>query len=284
VELGLKLGLRVDAETAPREARRYAEWGVDLVKLDCGHASATQGLADQSAAIPAIRAVASNVVVIVTQDGLADAAAQDAAVHAQAWRTRSYRSATWQAIEHVGFDGTVNLGSGPPWADLGDLRVGPIVHAVPLRPEEQYAHVSLWCLRASPLWLAGDPTQLDAFTLGLLTNDEVLAVDQDPLGAKARGIRYTGIEDPAGRYVHVFVWARSLVDGVAVGIFNQGLDAHDVAVSWDELAQSGVPVSGPQVVRDLWRQVDLGENADGITVRVPAHGAQLLKLRVPPRR
>ena len=84
----------------------------------------------------------------------------------------------------------------------------------PLSPNEQYAHVSLWCLLAAPLIFSGDITRLDDFTLGLLCNDEVIDVDQDPLGKPGRGW-------PRTRSLEV--WAKDMEDGSrAVGLFNRG--------------------------------------------------------------
>ena len=57
-----------------------------------------------------------------------------------------------------------------------------------MTPNEQYSHVSLWCLLAAPLIFSGDITRMDDFTLSLLTNDEVIEVDQDPLGNAARRV------------------------------------------------------------------------------------------------
>ena len=74
----------------------------------------------------------------------------------------------------------------------------------PLSSDEQYAHVSLWCLLAAPLIFSGDMTRLDYFTLGLLTNDEVIDVDQDPLGRPGRRVaKHGGLE----------VWAKDMEDG-----------------------------------------------------------------------
>ena len=86
----------------------------------------------------------------------------------------------------------------------------------PLTPNEQYTHVSLWCLVAAPLIFSGDITRLDDFTLSLLTNDEVIDVDQDPLGKPGRRVAIDG---------DLEVWARDMEDGTkAVGLFNRGED------------------------------------------------------------
>ena len=111
-------------------------------------------------------------------------------------------------------------------------------------------------------------SQLDPFTTALLTNDEVLAVNQDPLGK------------PAGRKAkdgQLEVWARPLSDGTtAVGLFNRGAAPADVTARWADLG-----VQGEQPVRDLWRQKDLGAFADSFKATVPRHGAVLVKIGKP---
>ena len=75
---------------------------------------------------------------------------------------------------------------------VGNVGWGPSLHPTHLTPNEQYTHISLWCLLSAPLLIGCDMTKLDDFTLSLLTNDEVLAVDQDPLGRQAARIAQDG--------------------------------------------------------------------------------------------
>ena len=113
-----------------------------------------------------------------------------------------------------------------------------------LTSDEQYTHISLWCLMSAPLLLGCDLEQLDDFTLGLLTNDEVLDIDQDPLCRQATRVSWKGDS---------MVFAKPLADGsLAVGLFNRGDVAAKVAVNWPELR-----INGNRRVRDLWRQKDL---------------------------
>jgi len=111
-----------------------------------------------------------------------------------------------------------------------------------------------------------DMTQMDDFTLGLLSNDEVLAVNQDPLGK------------PAGRVADLGhgkeVWARDLQDGCkAIALINRGELPQDVTVKWSDLG-----LTGSQTVRDLWRQTDLGSQDTAFTQTVNRHGAVMLKI------
>jgi len=134
-----------------------------------------------------------------------------------------------------------------------------------LTPDEQYSHISLWCLWSAPLIIGCALDTLDDFTLGLLTNDEVLDVNQDPLGRQARQLTVGGHE----------VLVKDLWDGSkAVGLFNPGESEDEVGVTWRDLG-----VTGPQAVRDLWRQENLGTMDTRFAARVPAHGVVLVSVR-----
>jgi len=183
---------------------------------------------------------------------------------------------TWDRIFRNGFDMSLKgEASGPgSWADPGWLVLGKVgsasinPHFARLTPDEQKAHFSLWCLVAAPLILSCDLTQLDpnAFypiTTAILTNDEVIAIDQDPLGKPARPLE--GIGDG---------WSRPLADGtVAVGLFNRRNEPRTITVPWSALERTG-----RQPVRDLWLRKDLGEKADSFTATIPAHGVVLIKV------
>jgi alpha-galactosidase len=143
--------------------------------------------------------------------------------------------------------------------------------------------MTLWCLLASPLLLGNDLTKMDPFTLSLLENDEVLAVDQDELGKQADQISATGDEVTAVRtgrnsgsrkIVPLQVWARPLADGSqAVGLLNFGTNTTPVTVKFSDLN-----LTGEHAVRDLWRQKELGKFKDEFTLPVAAHGAEMVKI------
>jgi alpha-galactosidase len=124
----------------------------------------------------------------------------------------------------------------------------------------------LWCLLAAPLLLGCDLQNLDPFTLGLLTNDEVLEVDQDPLGRQAGR---AALDGPAE------VWAKDMADGSkAVGLFNRDdREARPVAVRWSDLG-----LRGRCRVRDLWRQKDLGVFDEKFEATVLVHGVVLVRI------
>lgn len=139
------------------------------------------------------------------------------------------------------------------------------LHPTRLTQNEQYTHMSLWCLLAAPLLIGCDMTQLDAFTLSLLTNDEVLEVNQDPLGRQAARVMRSDASE---------IWAKKMEDGsTAVGLFNRSYLTGPATLEFKALG-----LSGTQRLRDLWRQKELGSASGSFTAEIPGHGVQLLRL------
>jgi alpha-galactosidase len=148
-----------------------------------------------------------------------------------------------------------------------DVARGRNLHPTRLTPNEQYTHISLWCLLTSPLLIGCDMSRMDDFTLNLLSNDEVLEVDQDPLCRQASRV----MQDTN---LLVEVWCKSMEDGSkAVGLFNRSENETKIAGKWSDLG-----LTGKQKVRDLWRQKDLGEFADQFEASVPRHGVVLVRI------
>ena len=108
-------------------------------------------------------------------------------------------------------------------------------------------------------------SQLDEFTLSLLSNDEVLAVDQDALGKQASRIWQNG---------DLEIWAKDMEDGSkAVGLFNRGEFATNIELKFSDLG-----ISGKHRVRDLWRQKNLGKFSNTFNASVPRHGVVLVRI------
>ena len=148
---------------------------------------------------------------------------------------------------------------------VGKVGWGPKLHDSKLTSDEQYTHLSLWCLLSAPLLIGCDIASMDEFTLGLLTNDEVLEIDQDALGAQGHRVSSKDNLD---------VYAKPLEDGtIAVGLFNRGDVEAKILASWTDLG-----VKGSQRVRDLWRQKDLGNFSDKFESTVSSHGVVLVRL------
>ena len=172
-------------------------------------------------------------------------------VKGNCWRTTGDITDSWDSMAGIGFNQAGHEKHAQPgrWNDpdmlvVGWVGWGPALHPTHLTPNEQYTHISLWSLLASPLLIGCDLTKLDDFTLNLLTNDEVLDVNQDPLGMQAhRVFKRDDVE----------VWARPLEDGsLAVGLFNLGEDEAPVTVHGASSTSSGYSASGTFGGRKTW--------------------------------
>jgi alpha-galactosidase len=188
------------------------------------------------------------------------------------WRTTGDIEDTWESMSGIGFNQAGHEKYAKPgnWNDpdmlvVGMVGWGPSLHPTRLMPNEQYTHISLWCLLSAPLLIGCDMTQLDDFTLGLLTNDEVIDVNQDPLGKQAGRVSASGDCE---------IWAKELADGSkAVGLFNRGETKKEISA---DLAQLGF--TGKCTIRDLWRQKDLGKFDAQFKTSVAPHGVVLVKV------
>ena len=146
-----------------------------------------------------------------------------------------------------------------------------------LTPDEQITHMTAWALYPSPLILSCDLAALNDFELRLFGNEEVIAVNQDRLGKPAVRIheqRGQSLDSDRPQF-NRRAWARPLADGsFAVGLFN-------LADRPDEfpLEPGLLGLSGSVAVRNLWERRDVGRVHGRFSMAVPAHGAQLLKLR-----
>jgi alpha-galactosidase len=262
------------------DARQYGEWGFDYLKYDwCSYG----GVNHDDRSLPALKKpyevmraaldkVPRDILFSFCQYGWGNVWEWGAQTGGNSWRTTGDITDTWDSMARIGFNQAGQekyAGPGhfndPDMLVIGNVGWGPQLHPTRLAPDEQYTHISLWCLLSAPLLIGCDMTQMDDFTLGLLTNDEVLDVDQDPLGRQAARVAQEGPRQ---------VWAKDLEDGSkAVGLFNTGELPSPVTVTWSDLG-----VSGKQKVRDLWRQKDLGDFQGEFDATVPRHGVVLVKI------
>jgi alpha-galactosidase len=263
-----------------QDARRYAQWGFDYLKYDwCSYGEIAKTDTDlpklkkpyqvmQQALAKADR----DIVYSLCQYGMGDVWKWSAEVGGNCCRTTGDIGDSWSSMAGIGFsqNGHEKYAGPGHWNDPDMLVVGMVgwgnLHPTGLTPNEQYTHISLWCLLCSPLLIGCDMAQLDEFTLGLLTNDEVLEVNQDPLGKQAARVAQHG---------NLEVWAKDMQDGSkAVGLFNRSRIESPVTVKWSDLG-----IGGRQIVRDLWRQKDLGSFETEFTAKVPRHGVVLIRVR-----
>jgi hypothetical protein len=253
--------------------RLYASWGLDFVKVD--DLSQPYSTAEIEAIRRAIDRCGRPIVFSTSPGETPVAEAGHISTHANMWRVSNDFWDNWASLDHA-FDlayAWQKVGGPGRWPDLDMIPCGHIgIRSVDgprmtrLTHDEQVMLMSLWCLAPSPLMVGMNLPDNDAWTFGLLTNDEVLALDQDPLGQPATRVSQSGKTE---------TWIRNLSDGSkAAALFNRGEISVTVTLDW---AAAGL--SGKLAVRDLWRHLDLGDFTGQITLPVPAHGAVLLRLR-----
>ena len=264
-----------------QDAATWNAWGVDYLKYDlCGYRAILKempsvGQADHMKPYlvmkEALRKQPRDICYSICQYGLEDVWTWGQEAGGNLWRTHGDLTDKWERVVRIGFVKQKDLYpfSGPGhWNDPDMLVIGKVGWGEGLRDtrltaDEQYSHVSLWALLAAPLIIGGDLSSIDDFTLNLLCNNEVNAVDQDPLGKQASLLWEKD---------SLQVWGRPLQDGsYAAGIFNLGDASANVVVA-EMLEAAGY--SGVRRVRDLWRQ-----KACPDAVAVPSHGVVLLKFR-----
>ncbi len=267
-----------------QDAKTYAKWGVDLLKYDwCSYGSVAKGSDQASLMKPyllmsrALKASGRDVVHSICQYGMGDVWKWGRQAGGHYWRTTGDIVDTWGSVETIGFSQADKASFAGPggWNDpdmlvLGNVGWSANVRPTRLTPAEQVSHMTLWSLIASPLLLGNDLEQLDDWTLDLLTNDEVLDVNQDALGKAAAKVWSDGPQE---------IWMRPLADGThALGVFNRGPVNKKVTV---DLAY--LKLQGKQPVRDLWQRKDLGSHEGQLVMEVLPHGAALLKVGAPTR-
>ncbi|NOZ62764.1 MAG: alpha-galactosidase [Calditrichaeota bacterium] len=250
------------------DVQQWAEWGFDYLKYDWNPID-VQNVGIMSSLL---RTCGRDIVFSLSNSAVFENAPFYARL-ANAWRTTGDITDSWGSMAGIGFNQhrwTPYAGHGH-WNDPDMLVVGKVgwsdnLHPTRLSPDEQYTHISLWCLLSAPLLLGCDLAQLDDFTLNLLTNDEVIEVNQDPLGDQA--VQVNSDENFP-------VYARKMEDGsLAVGLFNRDFRGKkEVTAKWEDLK-----ISGKWKVRDLWRQKDLGVFEGKFSGEVPVHGVVLVRM------
>ena len=258
--------------------RLYASWGVDLVKMD--DTSAPYAAEEIAAVRRAIDRCGRTIVYSLSPGETPIEQAAHVASHANLWRVSGDFWDNWSSLDHEFALGTRwQKWAGPGhWPDADMLPVGHVsLKGRPVGPDrsthftknEQMTLLSLWAVLPSPLMVGANLPDNDPWTLALLTNPEVLAVNQDSLGAAGNPVVSTDTLE---------VWTKPLADGsLAVGLFNR--DDLEAPVT---LKKAALGLHGSYTVRDLWQRKDRGRLPERDTLSVPGHGAILLRLTKTP--
>ncbi|MGW8256521.1 MAG: ThuA domain-containing protein [Thermoguttaceae bacterium] len=272
------------------DARQFAAWGFDFLKYDwCSYNRIARNKSLEEFQKPyrkmgrILKTLDRDIVFNLCQYGMGDVWKWGGDVGGNCWRTTGdlglKRGDRLPGFYHIGLSNARHWQYAKPgqWNDPDYLLIGWVGdahkmgegHPTALNANEQYSYMSMWCLMAAPLFFSGDMTKLDAFTLNVLCNPEVIEVDQDALGRQAKIIRQSDEE---------LVLAKPMEDGsLSVGLFNLSEKSREIRATWTELG-----LAGRQRMRDLWRQKDLAGSDERITAKVEPHGVILVRLFAEP--
>jgi len=263
-----------------QDAKTYADWGFDYLKYDwCSYSEVTPPHPD----LPALKKpyelmrsslnkVNRDIMFSFCQYGWGDVWKWGAETGGNSWRTTGDIQDTWRSMSDIGFGqdpASPYAGPGhfndPDMLVVGKVGWGPSLHNSRLTYDEQYTHISLWSLLSAPLLIGCDMGHLDRFTLSLLTNDEVLAIDQDALGKGARQASKTDEQQ---------IWVKELNKGEkAIGFFNTSDKYQTVNLDANDKLLKGFAKA-----RDVWEQKYLIAVNHKYTFKIPPHGVKLIRV------
>jgi alpha-galactosidase len=287
---GLKFGIYSDAGTETcagrpgsrgyefQDARQYAAWGVDYLKYDWCKTTTQDGPSSYSIMHDALVASGRPIVFSICEWGTNKPWLWGAKVGGNLWRTTGDIQDRWAGKQKWPDGSCCSYGM----LDIVDAQVGLESFAGPghwndpdmlhvgnggMTNTEYRSHFSMWAMLAAPLMAGNDIATMSPEIREILTNKEVIAVDQDPLGMEGRRVAKDG---------DLEVWSRPLQDGSRAVIFlNRAAEEKEIATQWTDL---GYPAHLSAQVRDLWQHKDLGRMTGKFSARVPSHGVVMLKI------
>jgi alpha-galactosidase len=251
-----------------QDAKRYAEWGIDYLKYDWCAARNLYKDEEMQAVYQimgeALLKVNRPILYSLCQYGRAEVWKWGPEVGGSTWRTTGDIRDTWESMSKIGFaqDALAPYAGPGHWNDPDMLEIGN----GGMNDDEYRTHMSLWSILAAPLLAGNDLRNISPVILDILTNREVIAVNQDKAGKQGRRVAQSGEQE---------VWARPLADGGhAIGMFNRSAAPATVSVKWAELALNASPKKG----RDLWTHRDVTFNSAEYSATVPSHGVVMLRV------
>ncbi|HTC50229.1 MAG TPA: glycoside hydrolase family 27 protein [Candidatus Aquilonibacter sp.] len=289
--LGLKFGVYSDAGSKTcagrpgglgheyQDALQYAAWGVDYLKYDWCNTTTQDARASYANIRTALDASGRAIVLSICEWGTAKPWLWGKEVGGNLWRTTGDIKDRWQGrIEWKPGDccsnGVLDIvdaeaelysyaGRGH-WNDPDMLEVGN----GGMTDTEYRSHFSLWAILAAPLISGNDLRDMRPGIHDILTNKEVIAVDQDPLGQQG---------ERAWKNGDLEVWAKPLKDASrAVLLLNRGSSEQQISASWEDI---GYPGHITASVRDLWQHKDLGKFTGSFSASVLPHGVVMLTVK-----
>ncbi len=262
-----------------QDARQYAAWGVDYLKEDWCNTTTQDAKAAYTLMRKALDASGRPIVLSICEWGGRQPWLWGNEAGGNLWRTTGDIQDRWEGKKewapgvccNYGVVAIVDLQSGIEsyagpghWNDPDMLEVGN----GGMTDVEYRSHFSLWAILAAPLMAGNDLRNMRPEIHDILTNKEVIAVDQDPLGIEGKPVRRDGDAE---------VFVKPLVGGNrAVILFNRGTAEREIAVSWAEM---GYPDHFSAAVRDLWQHKDLGKFSGKYAATVPPHGVVMVTIK-----
>ena len=286
---GLKFGIYSDAGSKTcagrpgsqgheyQDALQYARWGVDYLKYDWCSSGTRNAEEAYTTMNNALLATGRRIVFSMCEWGTAKPWLWGKGI-GNLWRTTGDISDKWSSKKKWPDGSCCEYGV----VDIIDLEVGLETFAGPghwndpdmlevgnggMSNAEYRAHFSFWALLAAPLMAGNDVRSMAPDIKDILTNSEVIAVNQDQLGRQGRRVRKDGDSE---------VWAKTLTDGSRVVLlFNRGAAEAQIAVAWEEI---GYPAHLEAKVRDLWKHQEIGSIAGRYAAKVPSHAVVMVKI------
>lgn len=250
------------------DVKQWAEWGIDYVKVDWSPND-----------VPTTKRIYDNLrncgrdIVLSLSNTTPFENVEALSMYANCWRTTGDINDDWTSLSKIAFEQEkwqpfTRRGhwNDPDMLQLGNLgttnRMNETFNPTNLSADEQYTQMSMWCLLSAPLVLSCEIASLDDFSLKLLTNDEVIAVNQDPAGLPAEKILHRE---------NLQIWSKALSDGgTAVGIFNSSDKPEKICL------KSEITLDDGDTLRNLWSGKNINTlNRDNVVLNT--HGALLLK-------
>lgn len=289
--VGLKLGIYSDAGAKTcqgrpgglgheyQDALMYAAWGVDYLKYDwCNTLPYQDARASYANIRQAIDASGRPIVLSICEWGKHQPWLWGAEAGGNLWRTTDDIQDRWGGKQKWPDGGCCSNGvmsildeqaalysyAGPGhWNDPDMLEVGN----GGMTTTEYRAHFSLWAILAAPLIAGNDLRNMTPEIREILTNKEMIAIDQDPLGHQGRRAWKDG---------DLEVWSKEMQDGSrAVALLNRGASSHEVTVTWEQI---GYPSHLSAAVRDLWAHKEVGNFTVKFSAPVESHAVVVMRI------
>ena len=248
-----------------QDARLFASWGMDYLKYDWCTAETAYQRSEYPEAIHkmSIALARAGRPIVYSIHGAGAVWEYAAAQGANLWRTTGDINDTYERMIAIGFaqEGLEKFAGPGHWNDPDMLEIGN----GGMSNNEYRMHMSLWCLLAAPLIAGNNLTTMTPKTLAILTNPEVIAVDQDPAGIQGHRVMEQGA---------IVVMMKPLKDGSkAVGLFNREGGPVTVTVKFSDIG-----LQENASVRDLWKRADLGKFHGSFSADVGTHGVVFVRI------